>query len=54
VAQLIGMELAAVRPGRVVIELEAGEKHANPMGTLHGEFCVTLVTQQWVWVRQVC
>ena len=36
VAQLIGMELAAVRPGWVVIELEAGKRHASPLGTVHG------------------
>ena len=36
VAQLIGMELAAVRPGRVVIELVAGQRHASPQGTVHG------------------
>jgi uncharacterized protein (TIGR00369 family) len=36
VAQLIGMELAAVRPGWVVIELEAGTRHASPLGTVHG------------------
>jgi uncharacterized protein (TIGR00369 family) len=36
VAQLIGMELSAVRPGGVVIELEAGKRHASPLGTVHG------------------
>jgi uncharacterized protein (TIGR00369 family) len=36
VAQLIGMELAAVRPGRVVIELEVSQRHASPLGTVHG------------------
>jgi len=36
VAQLIGMELAAVRPGWAVIELEAGKRHASPLGTVHG------------------
>jgi len=36
VAQLIGMKLTAVRPGRVVIELEAGQRHASPLGTVHG------------------
>jgi uncharacterized protein (TIGR00369 family) len=36
VAQLIGMELAAVRPGWVVIELAAGQRHASPLGTVHG------------------
>jgi uncharacterized protein (TIGR00369 family) len=36
VAQLIGMEMAAVYSGRVVIELEAGKRHASPLGTVHG------------------
>jgi uncharacterized protein (TIGR00369 family) len=36
VAQLIGMEMAAVSPGRVVIELEAGRQHSSPLGTVHG------------------
>ena len=36
VAQLIGMELAAVHPGWVVIELKAGKGHASPLGTVHG------------------
>ena len=36
VAQLIGFRLTAVEPGRAVFELQADERHANPMGTLHG------------------
>jgi acyl-coenzyme A thioesterase PaaI-like protein len=36
VAQLIGMEMAAASPGRVVIELEAGKQHSSPLGTVHG------------------
>src|SRR5262245_55111256 len=36
VAQLIGFRVAAIYPGEAVIEFEAGEDHANPMGTLHG------------------
>jgi uncharacterized protein (TIGR00369 family) len=36
VAQLIGMELAAVRPGQVAIELEPGKQHTSPLGTVHG------------------
>jgi uncharacterized protein (TIGR00369 family) len=36
VAQLIGFHLTSVKPGEAVIELETGEAHANPMGTLHG------------------
>jgi uncharacterized protein (TIGR00369 family) len=36
IAKLLGFDITAVEPGRAVIELEAGERHANPMGTLHG------------------
>ena len=40
VAQLIGFKLTAVEPGKAVFELQADERHANPMGTLHGGiFC---------------
>ncbi len=36
IAGLIGFSVASVEPGHAVVELEAGERHANPMGTLHG------------------
>jgi uncharacterized protein (TIGR00369 family) len=36
VAELIGFHLVEVEPGRAVFEMEAGPRHANPMGTLHG------------------
>ena len=36
VAALIGFTLASIEPGCAVVELEAMERHANPMGTLHG------------------
>ncbi len=36
IAALIGCTLSAVAPGEAVIELTAGPRHANPMGTLHG------------------
>ena len=36
VARLIGFDLTAIEPGRAVVEFEAMEHHANPMGTLHG------------------
>jgi uncharacterized protein (TIGR00369 family) len=36
VGRLIGFVLKAVEPGRAVFELEVGERHHNPMGTLHG------------------
>ena len=33
---LIGFTLSEVDPGRAVITFDAGPRHANPMGTLHG------------------
>lgn len=36
VARLIGFQLTAIRAGESVVEFEATEAHANPMGTLHG------------------
>jgi len=36
VADLIGFTLAAVEPGRAIVEIEAGPRHVNPMGTVHG------------------
>jgi len=36
IAQLIGFDLVSVKPGEALVELQATEAHANPMGTLHG------------------
>lgn len=36
VARLIGFNLVEAGPGRAVFEMHAEERHANPMGTLHG------------------
>jgi uncharacterized protein (TIGR00369 family) len=36
VATLIGFRLTTAQPGEAVVEFEATERHANPMGTLHG------------------
>jgi uncharacterized protein (TIGR00369 family) len=36
VARLIAFVLKAIEPGRAVFELAAGERHHNPLGTLHG------------------
>lgn len=36
IATLIGFRLTSIEPGEAVIEFEATELHANPMGTLHG------------------
>jgi uncharacterized protein (TIGR00369 family) len=36
ITTLIGFTLAAVEPGRAVVDFTAEARHANPMGTLHG------------------
>ncbi|MDP9120730.1 MAG: PaaI family thioesterase [Acidobacteriota bacterium] len=36
IAKLIGFTVAEAESGRVVVELVSGERHQNPMGTLHG------------------
>jgi uncharacterized protein (TIGR00369 family) len=33
---LLGFTLTSLQPGQASIEFEATERHANPMGTLHG------------------
>jgi uncharacterized protein (TIGR00369 family) len=36
VGRLLGLVLKSIEPGRAVFEMEADERHHNPMGTLHG------------------
>src|SRR6187455_2412712 len=36
VAELLGIELVGTEGGECTMKLEAGQKHSNPMGTLHG------------------
>jgi uncharacterized protein (TIGR00369 family) len=36
VADLVGFRLTEIRKGRAKVELEAGRRHENPMGTTHG------------------
>src|SRR5437870_13156113 len=36
VGRLLGFVLKSVEPGHAVFEMEADERHHNPMGTLHG------------------
>ena len=36
VARLVGFTIARIELGRSIVELDAAERHANPMGTLHG------------------
>ena len=35
-ATLIGFTMDSIEPGRAVFSMRADERHANPMGTLHG------------------
>ena len=36
VAELIGIDVVEAGGGECTMRLEAGEQHANPMGTIHG------------------
>jgi uncharacterized protein (TIGR00369 family) len=36
IGRLLGFRLKEIEPGRAVFEMEADERHHNPMGTLHG------------------
>jgi uncharacterized protein (TIGR00369 family) len=36
IAELIGFTILSAERGQAVIEMNAAERHANPMGTLHG------------------
>jgi len=36
VAMLIGFRLVSIESGQATVEFEAGERHTNPMGMLHG------------------
>ena len=49
VARLLGLVLQAVEPGRAVFGLEAGERHHNPMGTLHGGVYCDLADAAMGW-----
>jgi uncharacterized protein (TIGR00369 family) len=36
VADLLGLVAVGIENGEAIMELEAGEQHSNPMGTIHG------------------
>ena len=36
IGRLLGLVLKAIEPGHAIFEMEADERHHNPMGTLHG------------------
>ena len=41
-AKLLGFRLISMEPGRAVVEMEAGDHHANPLGTVHGGVLCTI------------
>jgi uncharacterized protein (TIGR00369 family) len=43
IASLINMALETLEPGRVVFTLETRPDFGNPLGTLHGGICSTLL-----------
>jgi uncharacterized protein (TIGR00369 family) len=49
VARLVGLAMKAVEPGRAVFELQAGERHHNPMGTVHGGVYCDLADAAMGW-----
>src|SRR3984885_2015110 len=36
IGRLLGFVLKSIEPGRAVFDMEAADRHHNPMGTLHG------------------
>ena len=36
IARLLGFVVKSIEPGHAIFEMEADERHHNPMGTLHG------------------
>ena len=49
VAALIGYELVSSEDGRSLMVLEASERHANPMGTLHGGVLCDIADEAMGW-----
>ena len=49
VARLVGLAMTAIEPGRAVFEMRAGERHHNPMGTLHGGVYCDLADAAMGW-----
>ena len=42
-AELLGFRLVEVEPGRAVFEIVPGQRHYNPLGTVHGGLAMTLL-----------
>jgi uncharacterized protein (TIGR00369 family) len=48
-AQLLGLVLVAIEPGRALFSVEVDERHHNPMGTLHGGIYCDLADAAMGW-----
>src|ERR1051325_166092 len=49
VARLLGLLLKEIEPGRAVFQMQAEERHHNPMGTLHGGVYCDLADAAMGW-----
>jgi len=49
IATLLGFTLMAIEPGQAVVAFEAAERHANPLGTLHGGVLCDLADLAMGW-----
>ena len=49
VAKLVGIRPKSVQPGRALLEMDADERHHNPMGTLHGGIYCDLADLAMGW-----
>src|SRR5438105_15750846 len=49
IARLLGLVLKEIEPGKAVFELQADERHHNPMGTLHGGVYTDLADAAMGW-----
>src|SRR5438874_5161093 len=49
IGRLLGFVLKVIEPGRAVFEMEADERHHNPMGTLHGGVSCDLADAAMGW-----
>jgi len=43
IAELVGFDLVELGEGRASFELDPGERHYNPLGTVHGGIAATLL-----------
>ena len=49
VARLVGMAMKDIEPGRAVFQMQAEERHHNPLGTLHGGIYSDLADAAMGW-----